>query len=132
MAMVQSGPESLPFFQALDNLIANHKIVIDRPRSTAHPRFPTVIYPLDYGYLEGTKSGDGDCIDVWIGSIVGEALLATAAIMTVDMVKLDSEIKVLVNCTAEETQLILDWHNCGGQHGVLVRRPDSVECEAST
>ena len=29
----------------------------------------SVVYPLDYGYLQGTSSSDGEGIDVWRGSL---------------------------------------------------------------
>lgn len=37
------------FWQALDELIRTSEIVIDRPRGSAHPRYPEMIYPVDYG-----------------------------------------------------------------------------------
>jgi len=45
---------------------------IDRPRGTAHPRFPEFIYPLDYGYLEGPQGGDGNAVDVWRGALAAD------------------------------------------------------------
>ena len=56
------------FGSALDELVANSEIVIDRPKGTAHPRFPDFIYKVDYGYLNHTTSMDGGGIDVWVGS----------------------------------------------------------------
>ena len=56
------------FWKALDELVSNSEIVIDRPRGSAHPRFPNFIYKVDYGYLKNTSSMDGAEIDVWIGS----------------------------------------------------------------
>jgi inorganic pyrophosphatase len=43
-------------------------MVIDRPKASAHPRFPEFIYPVDYGYLAGTTGGDGDPIDICVGT----------------------------------------------------------------
>lgn len=56
------------FWIALDNLVKQSKIVIDRPRGTAHPKYPDFIYKVDYGYLENTSSMDGGGIDVWVGT----------------------------------------------------------------
>ena len=56
------------YWKALDELVSNSEIVIDRPRGSAHPRFPNFIYKVDYGYLKNTSSMDGAGIDVWIGS----------------------------------------------------------------
>jgi inorganic pyrophosphatase len=58
-----------PFFWAtLEQFVTSSQIVVDRPKGSLHPRFPDIIYPLDYGFLEGTTGGDGDGIDVWFGS----------------------------------------------------------------
>ena len=56
------------FWKALDELVNNSKIVIERPRGTAHPKYPDFIYRVDYGYLKDTSSMDGGGIDVLVGS----------------------------------------------------------------
>lgn len=56
------------FWNALDDLIANSEIIIDRPKGTTHPKYPDFIYRVDYGYLKDTSSMDGAGIDVWVGS----------------------------------------------------------------
>jgi len=56
------------FWQTMTELAATNPILLDRPKGTVHPRYTDLIYPLDYGYLENTSAGDGDGIDVWIGS----------------------------------------------------------------
>lgn len=61
--------DHLAFWAALDELVATSTVRIDRPKGTAHPRYPSFIYPLDYGYLEGTQAADGGGIDVWVGSL---------------------------------------------------------------
>ena len=59
---------NIEFWNALDNLVANSEIIIDRPKGTAHPKYPNFIYKVDYGYLKDTSSMDGAGIDVWVGS----------------------------------------------------------------
>jgi inorganic pyrophosphatase len=108
------------FWLTLDKLVAQCVLVIDRPRGSAHPRYPSFIYPLDYGYLDGSRSGDSGGIDVWVGSLPGNAV--TAVILCVDAEKRDAEVKVLLGCTPEEAQQILTLHNSGGQAGILVKR----------
>lgn len=44
------------FWNALDELVSKSKIVIDRPKGTRHPKYPDILYKVDYGYLEGTTS----------------------------------------------------------------------------
>jgi len=108
------------FWQSLDKLVSNSKIIIDRPKGSRHPRYPKLIYPVDYGYLENTSSIDGGGIDVWKGTD-GETI--DAIICTVDLFKKDSEIKILIGCGEEEKRLVLDVHN-NSEHmkGILMRR----------
>lgn len=108
------------FWRALDELVANSEIVIDRPKGTAHPKYPQMIYPIDYGYLKGTSSMDGAGIDVWVGS--GERKV-DAVVCTVDPLKKDSEIKILIGCTEEEKRTVCALHNDSPyMKGLLIRR----------
>ena len=109
------------FWQKLDELIASSEIVIDRPRGTAHPRYPDMVYRVDYGYLKGTSSMDGEGIDLFRGSLPDGRL--TGILVTVDMVKQDSEIKLLLGVTPDELDWILSW--CNGTElmkGLLIER----------
>jgi inorganic pyrophosphatase len=83
------------FWKVLDELLYSSQVVIDRPRHSAHPRRPELIYPYDYGYLEGTTAGDGQGIDVWLGS--GDHTQITGVVCTVDLYKRDAELTVLPN-----------------------------------
>ena len=113
------------YWNAMDELIRRSELVIDRPRGSAHPRFPARLYPLDYGYLANTTSMDGEGVDVWRGS--SPELGLTAIICTVDLLKGDSEIKLLLGCTPEEAQVILDFHNHSpSAKGLLIPRPGSI------
>ena len=108
------------FWNALDELVSNSEIVIDRPSGSAHPRFPNSIYKVDYGYLKDTASMDGAGIDVWVGS--GEKKI-DAVMCIVDLMKRDSEIKILVGCTEEEKLEVYKTHNeTQYMKGVLIRR----------
>ncbi len=108
------------FWSALDELISKSEIVIDRPKGSAHPRFPDFIYRLDYGYLKDTSSMDGGGIDVWVGS--GDKKI-DAIMCIVDLMKKDSEIKILVGCTEEEKLEVYKTHNeTQFMKGILIRR----------
>lgn len=108
------------FWKTLDELVGDSIIVIDRPKGTAHPKYPDFIYKIDYGYLKETTSMDGGGIDVWIGT--GEKKI-DAIMCIVDLIKRDSEIKILIGCTEEEKQIIYQTHNeTEYMKGVLIRR----------
>ena len=78
------------FWERLTEIVNNHSIIIDRPKNTPHPRYPQLIYPLDYGYLRDTHSMDSGRIDAWVGSLQPAALMGIIA--TVDQQKADAEV----------------------------------------
>ena len=108
------------FWDTLDELVNNSEIIIDRPKGSAHPKYPDFIYRVDYGYLTNTSSMDGAGIDVWVGS--GERKV-NAVMCIVDLQKKDSEIKILIGCTEEEKSIVYETHNkTPFMKGILIRR----------
>ena len=108
------------FWKALDELVNSSEIVIDRPKGSAHPKFPDFIYRVDYGYLKDTASMDGAGIDVWVGS--GNKKI-DAIMCIVDLMKKDSEIKILIGCTEEEKMEVYRIHNeTQYMKGIIIRR----------
>jgi len=97
------------FWKKLDEFIASGNVIIDRPKGSPHPRFPQMIYPLDYGYLDNATGGDGDGLDLWRGD--SGSLKLDAVLCSVDSVKKDAELKLLLGCTDEEKKTILAFHN---------------------
>jgi inorganic pyrophosphatase len=113
------------FWDAIDSLVSWSKIVIDRPGGSHHPRFPSLVYPLNYGYLENTPSMDGHGIDVWQGS--HKPSTVTAIMCTIDLLKKDSEIKLLIGCTPDEIEIIYHFYNQNDyMKGILIRRPSGT------
>ena len=108
------------FWDYIDTLVRTSQIVIDRPRGSRHPRFPDLTYPLDYGYLEGTLSADGCEVDLWRGSLVDPLL--EAVLLSVDLVKRDVEINLLLGCTEHEMALALEASHSGRMAATIVRR----------
>lgn len=109
------------FWIALDEIVSNSEIIIDRPKGTAHPKYPDYIYRVDYGYLKSTSSMDGAGIDVWVGSDSSKKI--DAVMCTVDLMKKDSEIKILIGCTEKEKKIVYETHNeTKFMKGVLIRR----------
>ena len=108
------------FWKVLEELVNDSEIIIDRTKGTAHPKYPNFIYKVDYGYLKETSSMDGGGIDVWVGS--GEKQI-DAIICIVDLIKKDSEIKILIGCTEEEKDIVYKTHNeTPFMKGILIRR----------
>ncbi|MGB8984849.1 MAG: hypothetical protein WCC12_23495 [Anaerolineales bacterium] len=108
-------PPDTSFWQAMTELLATHAVIIDRPKGSSHPRFPEIIYPLDYGYLENTTASDGGGIDVWFGSLSTmvnkeRTKTLTGILCTFDTLKRDAEIKLLIGCTEGDVQTIRSFH----------------------
>ncbi len=106
-----------------ERLIKRNGLTIDRPRGTAHPSYPEIIYPMDYGYVNGTTATDAREVDAFAGT-AGTSLVGL--ILTADHRKGDCEAKLLVGCTAREVYLANGFINYDRTllEGVLVlRRP---------
>ena len=41
-------------------------VIVDRPLGSAHPQYPELIYPVNYGYIPGTLAPDGEPEDAYI------------------------------------------------------------------
>lgn len=109
------------FWTALDTLVQQSEIIIDRPKGTVHPKYPDFLYEVDYGYLNNTISMDGGGIDLWKGTNAEQKI--DAIMCTVDLTKKDSEIKILIGCTEEEKEKIYQIHNnSANMKGILIRR----------
>lgn len=98
-------------WEATEALVRAHGITLERRRGTAHPRFPEIVYPLDYGCVPDTVGEDGEPVDIFVGSgppgLVG-------AYRTVDRRRGDTELKLLWGLTADEVYLV---------HGFLTFAP---------
>lgn len=71
-------------------------MTIDRPAHTAHPSYPTIIYPLDYGYVNNTMASDDEPVDCFVGT-ADTGLVGLIA--TTDYRQRDREVKLLWNCS---------------------------------
>ena len=80
-------------------LIDAHGLTIDRPFGQPHPAFPHIVYPLDYGYINDTRSSDGEPVDVFVGSA---ATGLVGLILAADYRQHKREPKLLYHCTAAE------------------------------
>jgi hypothetical protein len=101
--------------------IVEDGVTLDRPRGSRHPTHPEIVYPIDYGYVNGTTSSDGEEVDVFVGT--AETGLV-AVIRTRDHRKGDEELKLLWNCTPSEIYLVNGFINFDRRlmEGTLVMR----------
>ena len=97
------------FWDKCQKLVDESEIIIDRPKGSRHPHFYEAVYPLNYGYLKGTQSMDGEGIDVFLGENGNKDV--KGILCTIDTMKRDSEIKILIGLTKEEIQVAYEFLN---------------------
>lgn len=93
---------------AWETLIRSNGVTIDRPRHSIHPVHDEIVYPIDYGFVNGTESSDGEEIDIFVGTADSGLV---GAIWTTDHRKGDQECKFLIDCTPEEVYLVNGFLN---------------------
>ena len=113
------------FWEYMEKLVPFTSITIDRPKGLSHPRYPDMVYPVNYGYLEGTRLPDNSEIDVWIGS--NSKKENNVFLATIDLNKMDSEIKLVIGCSDKEISLIQDFHNSNGMRTIFVDHKEKSE-----
>lgn len=109
----------MDFWDSIEQQVQQANIVIDRKAGTSHPKFKDIIYPFNYGYLDDTTGGDGDGIDVWVKT---DDASVTGIIVTSDLFKRDTEIKILLGFNLEEMKLLEKFHAVNSQSSLLVVR----------
>ena len=91
-----------------EKLILSECIMLDRPRNSPHPRYPDILYPMDYGFICNTKSTDGEDVDVFVGT--GPSRLV-GMIIAYDRRKKGREVKLLWRCVPAEIYLAYGFIN---------------------
>jgi len=95
-------------WETWDGIIRLKGITVDRPSLSAHPSYPDIIYPIDYGYVNETMTVDGEEQDIFVGS-ANTGLVG--AIFTIDHRKGDKECKMIFNCSPIEIYLVNGFVN---------------------
>ena len=88
------------FWTALDKLVEQSEIIIDRPKVSFIPDIRTLSIRWIMDFLRNTSSMDREGIDIWAGSDHTAGI--DAILCTVDLLKRDSEIKILLDCTGRK------------------------------
>lgn len=111
------------FWQKVDTLIYSSKIMITKEKNDLHNEYPNLAYPVAYGYLE-VGANQEKAVNIYQGT---HGNLVTGLIVSVDILKKDMSIKLLVGCDESEEQLILYFLNqTDFQKTVLIKRGSEV------
>jgi inorganic pyrophosphatase len=112
----------MDYWDALDALVQENGVVKERAKGQSHPRYPEYVYTVDYGYVRNTTAADGAGIDVFIGTEPDRGIVGI--LCTVDTLKRDAEVKILLGCSAEEIERALTLLKKGGlMSAIFVPRP---------
>lgn len=89
-------------------------VVVDRPLGSTHPEDDEFLYPLNYGYLPGTVSGDGEPIDTYLLGLSMPVAEAHGTVVAVVIRADDEEDKLVVapvgrTFTEEEIAAAVDF-----------------------
>ena len=70
-------------------------ITIDRPIGCVHPKHSEIIYPINYGYIEGVFGGDGEELDVYLLGIDKPLVTFTGRVIAIVHRENDVEDKLV-------------------------------------
>ena len=71
-------------------------VLIDRPLGSPHPTHPDMVYPLNYGYVEGVMAGDGEEQDAYVLGVKIPLKTFTGVVVAIIRRKNDREDKWVV------------------------------------
>jgi len=108
------------FWEYLQQLVDSSQIVFDRPKGSTHHRFLNNPYPVNYGFLSGTTSSDSGGVDIWVGAL-GEKKVV-GVLCTVDLLKRDTELKIICDCSHDEIQSIVNFVNFDQMRALYIKR----------
>jgi inorganic pyrophosphatase len=108
------------YWDKLAKIIDENEIMIDRKKGSPHPKYPNMIYPVDYGYIKNTGSMDGNGIDIFYGTSDNHEI--DGILCTIDIMKDDSEIKVLYACSDNEIVTICESMESEYMSCLLIRK----------
>lgn len=89
-------------------------MIVDRPLGTRHPAGHAIWYPVNYGYVPDTLSGDGEPVDAYLLGVFEPVATATGIVIGVILRKNDREDKLVVappgqNYTAAQIDALVEF-----------------------
>jgi inorganic pyrophosphatase len=58
--------KAIPSDYAYQFLDKDLTVKVDRPLGSTHPKHDDIVYPVNYGYIEGVEAPDGEDVDAYI------------------------------------------------------------------
>ena len=118
------------FWQKVDTLYSYGDFKVTNKKGTAHKSYPSLMYPVDYGYVK-TISADAEIPMEVIKAEGGKRVDAIA--VCADIINKSFEVKALVGLDEEQIEAVLHFLNCTDfQKSVLIRRGKSIPAWSET
>ena len=100
-------------------------IKIDRPFGSKHPKHG-FIYPVNYGYVPNTVSGDGEELDVYLLGVFEPVLEYTGKCIAIIHRTNDNDDKLVVvpndkNYTNEQIEALIEFQEQYFEH-IIIRK----------
>ncbi len=112
------------FWQKVDTLYSYGDFKVTNKKGTAHKSYPSLMYPVDYGYVR-TISADAERPMEVFKAEGGKRVDAIA--VCADIINKSFEVKALVGLDEEQIEAVLHFLNCTDfQKSVLIRRGKSI------
>ncbi len=113
------------FWQKIDTLLFSSPLEIFHKKGESHPEYAHFIFPVDVGMLQETSSQKSDGIFAFKGT--KESSGCNAVVVSVDILKKELEVKLLIDCTEEEEEEILKFLNQADlQKAILLQRGSEI------
>lgn len=109
----------------VETLLLSSRLNLTKKRGEMHSKFKNLIYPTDYGHLSDTRSSSEEGVSVYAGS--GDRNHITALVIAADILTKELDVKMLIGCTDEETDMVLRFLNqTDYQKTVLIRKGNDL------
>ena len=111
------------FWQKIDTLIMSSDIHIVSKKGNNHHKYPSLIYPLDYGFV-CNDSSDKEELSCYVRDLEGTC---NSIIIAADILSGDIRCKLLIGTSKHDEEEILRFLNqTDFQKTVILRRGNSV------
>lgn len=105
----------------LDNFV---DVIIDRPLGSKHPKFDNSIYPINYGFVPNTISGDGKELDCYILGVYNPIKEFKGKCIAIIHRLHDNDDKLIIvpenkNFTNEQIEVLVEFQEQYFEHEII-------------
>lgn len=105
----------------LDNFV---DVIIDRPLGSKHPKLDNFIYPINYGFVPNTISGDGEELDCYILGVYNPIKELNGKCIAIIHRLNDNDDKLIIvpenkNFTNEQIEVLVEFQEQYFEHEII-------------